>query len=159
MPVALVGSDMISDGRVLVQMWPYTAWAKLLAGEYAGDETATNSTETTTNSSSTELAGEQVGNRTVAGSKSTEVEQGGQSGVLDLTLFSLFFVSILILVVSTFNLLSSNWLSTLLRNARTTLMMESRELERKDVPVPLGNNLIFSKLYKVFFTARSSFSP
>ena len=148
MPVVLVGSDMISDGGVLVQMWQYTWMAKDLAGESAGDETATNSTGTTTNSSSTELAGDQEGNGTVVGSNSTEVEQGGQSRVLDDTLGMLFLVSILILFFSTVNLLFSNWLSTLLRNARTTLMMESRELERKDAPVPLGDNLIVWKLYK-----------
>ena len=81
-PVALVGSDMISDGGVLVQMWPYTGFGEGLAGEYAANETATNSTETTTNSSSTELAGDQEGNRTVRGSNRTEVEQGRQFVVL-----------------------------------------------------------------------------
>ena len=60
-PVALVGSDMISDGGVLVQMWPYTGFGEGLAGEYAANETAANSTETTTNSSSTELAADQEG--------------------------------------------------------------------------------------------------
>ena len=91
----LVGSDMISDGGVLVQMWPYTMWAKILAGEYAVNETATNSTGTTANSSSTELAGDQEGNGTVVGSNSTEVEQGRQSDVLDFTLGFLFMVSII----------------------------------------------------------------
>ena len=138
----LVGSDLISDGSVLVQIWPYTFLAKLLAG----DDTATNSTGTTANSSSTEPAGDQEGNGTVGGSNSTEVEQGGQIFALDYTLGFLFGVSTLILIASTLNLLLSNWLSTLLRSARTTLMMESRELERKDAPVPLGNNLIVSKL-------------
>ena len=153
MPVALVGSDMISDGGVLVQMWPSTFLAKIFAGEYALYRTTTNSTGTTTNSSSTELAGDQEGNGTVVGINSTEVEQGGKSGVLDTTLCFLFFVSILILLISTYNLLfRSNWLSTLLRNARTTLMMESRELERKDAPVPLGNNLIVWKLFNCFST-------
>ena len=109
MPVALVGSDMISDGGVLAQMWQQIMPSRV-------------------------------------GSNSTEVEQGGQSGHLDTTLFTLFLVSILILLISTGNLLRSNWLSTLLRNARTTLMMESRELERKDAPVPLGDNLIVLKL-------------
>ena len=158
MPVVLIGSDMISDGGVLAQMWPYTLFGKLIAGEYSLNKTATNSTGTITNSSSTEPTGTQEGNG-VVGRNSTEVEQGVQIPVLDATLGCLFGVSIFILFLSTLNLLSSNWLSTLLRNARTTLMMESRELERKDVPVPLGNNLIFSKLYKVFFTTRSSFSP
>ena len=148
MPVALVGSDMISDGGVLVQMWPYTFLAKIFAGEYALYGTTTNSTGTTTNSSSTELAGDQEGNGTVVGSNSTEVEPGVQSRVLDFTLSLLFLVSINILIFSTINLLFwSNWLSTLLRNAWTTLMMESRELERKDAPVPLGNN--FKDINKV----------
>merc|ERR550532_2773545 len=51
----------------------------------------------------------------------------------------LFIVSIWILVASTWNLLRSNPLATLVRNARTTVMMDSRELERKDVPVPLDH--------------------
>lgn len=140
MPVALVGSDMISDGGVLVQMWPYTFLAKGLAEAFAGEEI--HFTETTTNSSLTEPAGDQEGNGTVVGSNSTEDEHWRQRGLLDGTLGGLFFVSIFILFLSTYNLLRSNWLSTLLRNARTTLMMESRELERKDAPVPLGNNLI-----------------
>merc|ERR550532_1146555 len=51
----------------------------------------------------------------------------------------LFIVSIWILIFSTMNLLRSNPLATLVRNARTTVMMNSRELERKDVPVPLDH--------------------
>ena len=29
MPLLLVGADMVSDGGVLGQMWPYTMWAKI----------------------------------------------------------------------------------------------------------------------------------
>ena len=149
MPVMLVGLDMISDGGVLAQMWPYTLFGKLIAGEYSLNKTATNSTGTITNSSSTEPTGTQEGNG-VVGRNSTEVEQGVQIPVLDATLGCLFGVSIFILFLSTLNLLSSNWLSTLLRNARTTLMMESRELERKDAPVPLGNSWLFGNYINVF---------
>ena len=72
---------------------------------------------------------------------STASEQEEESEVVEgRILFGLFFVSILILIASTWNLLRSNPLATLVRNARTTVMMNSRELERKDVPVPLGNS-------------------
>ena len=36
MPLLLVGADMVTDGGVLGQMWPYTLFAKLLAGAYSG---------------------------------------------------------------------------------------------------------------------------
>jgi len=91
LPLLLVGADMVSDGGVLGQMWPYTYFA---AGDVKGEE---------------------------------------------MILAFLFIVSILILFFSTVNLLQSNPLATLVRNARTTVMMKSRELERKDVPVPLDH--------------------
>ena len=73
MPVVLVGSDMISDGGVLVKMWPYTRIATVFARESPGDKAATNSTDTTANISSTDLerklAGTQGGNGTVGGSR------------------------------------------------------------------------------------------
>ena len=96
MPMMLVGTDMISDGSVMAQMWPYTRFPNW--------------------------------------------EQVEQVDVLDRTLGYLFLASILVLEYSTLSLLRSNWLSTLLRNAKTTLMMESRELEKKDASVPLGND-------------------
>ena len=55
-------------------------------------------------------------------------------------LLYLFVVSIFILFLSTVSLLKSNPLATLVRNARTRIMLNSRELERKDVPVPLGKS-------------------
>ena len=103
LPLLLVGADMLSDGGVLAQMWPYTRFAKDLAGADSGDEARLNSTA-------------------------------------PWILAYLFLVSIIVLEFSTGNLLRSNPLATLVRNARTTVMMNSRELERKDVPVPLGNN-------------------
>ena len=114
MPLLLVGADMVSDGGVLGQMWPYTMWAKFLAGaefrKFDGNISR--------------LAVNEERNMTV-----------NERGILGF----LFGVSIMILFESTWNLLRSNPLATLVRNARTTVMMNSRELERKDVPVPLGN--------------------
>ena len=46
--------------------------------------------------------------------------------------------SIFILSFSMSNLIFSNPWASLLINARTTILMKTRELERKDVPVPLG---------------------
>ena len=114
MPLLLVGSDILSDGGVLGQMWPYTMISKLLVGA-SGNQAQINST----------------------GQWQTGLGTGEEIWMLSY----LFLVSILILIVSIVNLFRSNWLASLLRNARTTVMMSSRELERKDVPVPLGNSL------------------
>ena len=114
MPLLLVGSDILSDGGVLGQMWPHTMISKLLVGA-SGNQAQINST--------------------------AQWQTGLGTGEEIWMLSYLFLVSILILIVSIVNLFRSNWLASLLRNARTTVMMSSRELERKDVPVPLGNSL------------------
>ena len=133
MPLLLVGADMVSDGGVLGQMWPYTALAKLLAGADSG-----NSTGEANISRSDEAPLNEERNMTV---NDTGITNSTASEALeDVVLYSLFVVSIMILVASTVNLLRSNPLATLVRNARTTVMMNSRELERKDVPMPLGNS-------------------
>ena len=107
LPLLLVGADMVSDGGVLAQMWPYTNLERIGAG-------ITNST--------------------------AEEQENSSEDFDTVILIFLFGVSIFILFVSTWSLLFSNPLANLLRNARTTVMMNSRELERKDVPVPLGNS-------------------
>ena len=136
MPLLLVGSDMVSDGGVLGQMWPYTALAKLLAGADSG-----NSTGEANISRSDEAPLNEERNTGITNSTAREQEDDSEAvDVEGLILFILFLVSILILFYSTLNLLWSNPLATLMRSARTTVMMNSRELERKDVPVPLGNN-------------------
>ena len=75
----------------------------------------------------------------VANSTASEQEEESADAEGAILAF-LLLVSILILFYSTLTLLLSNPLATLLRNARTTVMMSSRELERMDVPVPLGNS-------------------
>ena len=120
LPLMLVGSDMVSDGSVLGQMWSYTGFVKDLVRAYSVNQAAAAAVKL-------ELE--------------LEFEQEDDSDVVEaVILFALSFVSIVILVFSTVNLLVSNPLASLLRNARTTVMMNSRELERKNVPVPLGNS-------------------
>ena len=62
--------------------------------------------------------------------------------VFDFAVFTVFHVvvSSIILLSSMLNLVLSNPWSSLLINARTTVLMKTRELERKDVPVPLGEH-------------------
>ena len=130
LPLMLVGSDMVSDGCVLSQMWPYTFYAKLLAGAYSGNSTG-----------GANISGAAVNEERNMTVNDTGITNSTASEALeDVVLYSLFVVSIMILVASTVNLLRSNPLATLVRNARTTVMMNSRELERKDVPMPLGNS-------------------
>ena len=118
LPLILVGADMVTDGDMLGQMWPYTAFGKALAEALSGNQVELNST-----------AGANI-------SRSDEVAVDDDEGII---LGFLFFVSIIILLLSILNMCRSNPLASLVRNARTTVMMNSRELERKDVLVPLGN--------------------
>ena len=78
------------------------------------------------------------GNGVITDNTGTELERVER--VERIILSCLFSMSILILIFSTLNLIMSNPLATLVRNARTMVMMNSRELERKDVLVPLGNS-------------------
>ena len=141
MPLLLVGSDMVSDGGVLGQMWPYTALAKLLAGEDLGNSTGEANISRSDEAPLNEERTMTVNDTGITNSTASEQEDDREAvDVEGVILFILFLVSILILFYSTLNLLWSNPLATLVRSARTTVMMNSRELERKDVPVPLGNS-------------------
>ena len=62
---------------------------------------------------------------------------GQMWSVIEVAYF-VFGLSCSILLSSLLNLVFSNPLATLLINARTSVLMKTRELERKDVPVPLG---------------------
>ena len=50
-----------------------------------------------------------------------------------------FYISSFILFFSMFNLIFSNPWASLLINARTSVFMETRESEKKDVAVPIGD--------------------
>ena len=146
LPLMLVGSDMLSDGGVLAQMWPYTGLANLLAKASSGNQVQPNSMAGGDNSISDEaVVVNEDRKRTVNAigviTDNTGTEREDQSERVERIILScLFSMSILILIFSTLNLLMSNPLATLVRNTRTMVMMNSRELERKDVLVPLGNN-------------------
>ena len=136
LPLLLVGVDMGSDGGVLANMWPHTNWAKDLNTTAGGGKS----------SSSDEVKVNEERNRTVndtgsdiTNSTGTELEDQSE-GAEGKILLSLFGVSIVILSFSTLIMILSNPLASLVRRATTTSIMSSRELERKDVPVPLGNN-------------------
>ena len=73
---------------------------------------------------------------------------GSDAGVLDQmvtiwtgadALYVYVLISILILIFSTLNLIFSNPWASLLVNARTSVFMETRESERKDMAVPIGD--------------------
>ena len=53
-------------------------------------------------------------------------------------LSGLFWASIVILLFSMLNLIFGNPAKTLIRNVRISVLMESREMEAKDVPLPIG---------------------
>ena len=109
MPLLLVGTDMVSDGGVLGQMWPYTWLAKYLAGAYSGNSTG--------GANISEAAANEERNMTVNDTgitNSTASEQEDTSEAVEVViLLLLFLVSIFILFVTTWNLLRSNPLATL----------------------------------------------
>ena len=57
-------------------------------------------------------------------------------------LFGLITASFWILVYSLLNLIFGNPSKTLIRNVRTYTFMASRELEAKDVPLPIGDYIV-----------------
>ena len=113
MPLALVALDIYSDGNLLYYMKSFTQWA-------------TNTTSFTINST----------NVTELQNSTTSAETGNQQG--GEALLGLFLASCIILFASMLNLIFGNPFKTLIRNARTSVFMASRELESKDVPLPMG---------------------
>ena len=60
-------------------------------------------------------------------------EQGGAGALLGLSTASCY-----ILIFSLLNLILENPAKTLIRSVRTSALMGSREMNAKDVPVPIG---------------------
>ena len=113
MPLALVALDIYSDGNLLYYMKSFTQWA-------------TNTTNFIINST----------NVTELQNSTTSAETGNQQG--GIALRGLFDTSCIILFVSMLNLILGNPFKTLIRNARSSALMASRELESEDVPLPMG---------------------
>ena len=112
-----MAADVVTDGNLLFDMSYYidTFWAN-----DTGDSTYDNVTELHNSTTSTETAN----------------GQGADA------LFGLFQASCFILAFSMLNLIFGNPAKTLIRNVRTSVLMGSRELESKDVPLPIGDILL-----------------
>ena len=77
----------------------------------------------------------------------TTISTGGDE------LSGLFWASIVILLFSMLNLIFGNPAKTLIRNVRISVLMESREMEAKDVPLPIGE--FFDKSLDKTFNLRN----
>ena len=134
-PLILVAADVVTDGNLLFDMNDYI---NTLRDNGTGDNsTYDNVTE--------------LHNRTTL----TETDNRQEADVLD----SLFLASCFILAFSMINLIFGNPAKTLIRNVRTSVLMGSRELESKDVPLPIGDILLhISFLDKsVYFKLNSNY--
>ena len=122
MPLALVAADVASDGNLIFFMKSYIDTLR-----------ATNTTSLTKNSTDDNVTEQQ--------NSTTSTETGNQQQGED-ALDGLLMASCAILLASMLNLIGGNPFKTLIRNARTSALMASREMESKDVPLPLGEYFI-----------------
>ena len=118
-PLVVVAVDVASDGNLLYDMKSYIDTLKV-----------TNTTSNTFNSTDDNVT-EQHNNSTSSSETGKNLQEAR-------TLGGLFVVSGCILLNSILNLIFENPAKTLIRSARTSALMSSRELESKDVPVPIG---------------------
>ena len=116
-PLIIVAADVVTDGNLLFDMNSYID--TLIAINTSSNSTYDNVTELHNSTTSTETANQQK----------------------NAVLVSLCGASSCILVLSVLNLIFGNPAKTLIRNVRTTVLMGTRELESKDVPVPIGDYL------------------
>ena len=110
LPLVLVMVDIGSDGNMCYFMSDYI-------GNLRGTTTLTSNNLTNQNNPSREALHVQ--------------------GKDELT--GLFITSVCILVFSMLNLIFQKPAKTLIRSAQTCALMQSRELESNDVPLPIGN--------------------
>ena len=120
LPLAIVAADVATDGYMLYFMKSHmdTAFE------------ATNITSYTINRTDDNVTEQHNANI-------TERENHPKT-----TLDGLFLGSCTIFAFSLLNLLFGNPSKTLVRNARTSALMASRELESKDVPLPIGDFVV-----------------
>ena len=113
-PLGLVALDIGSDGNLLISM------PSFLRGS--------NTTVLTNNSTENNFTMQHNNSSIEAGN-----EQGGRHALI-----GLFGASCMILLYSLLNLILENPAKTLIRSVRTSALMGSREMNAKDVPVPIG---------------------
>ena len=126
-PLGLVALDIGSDGNFLYFMSSYLR--------------ATNTTVLTNNSTE---------NNFTMQHNNSSIEAGNAQGGVG-ALNGLFAASCLILFFSLLNLILENPAKTLIRSLRTSALMGSREMNAKDVPVPIGK--IYFRINYIFLHA------
>ena len=112
-PLILVGADVATDGNLLVDM------------KSSYDTLRANSTSNSTDDNVTEIL-----------NSTTSSETGNREAAN--ALGCLWVASVWILAFSMLNLIFGNPAKTLIRNVCISVLMESREMEAKDVPLPIG---------------------
>ena len=123
-PLIIVAADVATDGNLLFDMNSYI-------------DTLNNTSSNSTYDNVTEIH-----------NSTTSTETANRQGVVALD--GLFTASYLILALSMLNLIIGNPATTLIRKLRTSVLMASREMESKDVPLPIGDyfsHTAGSKLY------------
>ena len=115
MPLVIVAADVATDGNLLFEMKSYI------------DTLRANSTSNSTDDNVTEIL------------NSTASSETGNWEAAN-ALVGLWGASGGILAFSMLNLILGNPVKLLIRNVRTSVLMASREMEAKDVPLPIGEN-------------------
>ena len=121
-PLGLVALDIGSDGNLLYFMSSYLR--------------ATNTTVLTNNSTENNFTMQHNNSAIETGNEE------GERGALD----ALWAASCIILLFSLLNLIVENPAKTLIRSVRASALMGSREMNARDVPVPIG---------KIYFRIKS----
>ena len=114
--MVIVAADVATDGNLLFDMKSYI---DTLRANGTSNSTVDNVTEILNSTASSE-----TGNREAADA-----------------LGGLWVASVWILAFSMLNLIFGDSTKTLIRNVRTSVLMASREMEAKGVPLPIGENL------------------
>ena len=118
MPLALVALDVYTDGTFLSDM-----------NSHLASLISTNTTSYVNNSTDDNVT-EQQNNSTSAETENWHALRG------------LSMASTIIISFSMLNLIFGNPFKTLIRNARSSALMASREMESKDVPLPIGEYIV-----------------
>ena len=114
--MVIVAADVATDGNLLFDMRSYIG---TLAANSTSNSTVNNVTEILNSTASSE-----TGNREAADA-----------------LGGLWWASCVILLFSMLNLIFGDPAKTLIRNVRTSVLMASREMEAKDVLLPIGEDI------------------
>ena len=122
LPLVVVAVDVATDSNLLFDMNSYI------------DTLRANSTSNSTDDNVTEILNSTASSEILNSTASSET--GNREAAV--ALLGLWVGSVAILAISMLNLIFGNPVKLLIRNVRTSVLMESREMEAKDVSVPIG---------------------